>query len=57
MAEPEQIPEWIEKYRGTIPQSQEKPSRLDWRWIRSLLLALAVLAGLILVLGNIYKAG
>jgi hypothetical protein len=57
MAEPEQIPQWIEKYRATIPQSQEKPSRLDWRWIRSLLLALAILAGLILVLGNIYKAG
>jgi hypothetical protein len=63
MAEQEQLanqqpfPDWIEKYRAAIAQSEERPSRLDWLWIRSLFSAVAALAGLILVLGTIYKAG
>jgi hypothetical protein len=54
----QQFPDWIEKYRAaTIAQSQERPSRLGWLRIRSLFLALAALAVLVLILGSIYKAG
>ena len=54
----QQFPDWIEKYRAAaIAQSQERPSRFGWLRIRSLFLALAALAGLVLILGSIYKAG
>ena len=63
MAGQQQFPDWIEKYREATPQSRQ--GKFGWQWIGSILLTLAVtlaatlaaLAGLVLILGNIYKAG
>jgi len=52
------FPDWIEKYRATIPQSpQEKTSEFDWWWIGSLVLTLAFVAGLVHFLWITYGAG
>ena len=65
LAERQDVPDWIEKYRAAMTQSQERPPSFDWLRIRSLLATvavtlaavLAVLAGLILIFGSIYQAG
>jgi hypothetical protein len=55
MAE-QQFPDWIEKYRATIPQpQQEKTSRFDWWWIASLVLTLTFVAGLVHILWITYR--
>ena len=55
MAE-QQFPDWIEKYRATIPQpQQEKTSRFDWWWIGSLVLTLTFVAGLVHILWITYR--
>src|SRR5579864_6407156 len=57
MAE-QQFPDWVEKYRATIPKSQqEKTSKFDWWWIGSLVLTLTFVAGLVHILWITDSAG